>query len=181
MPDFPTAMTAEDFHRNLGLVEQRIAAACERVERDRSQVRLLPVSKTVDEPRMRAAAAAGMRDFGENKVQEAKAKAAALADLPGLSWAVIGHLQTNKAKDVVAFASEFQALDKAERENHPEVLFLTALTIWAARVTAGEELGLLDAVDIPAAAVRWIAEPSDKKAAAAGKAQPRSGAPKRKK
>ena len=111
MPDFPTAMTAEDFHRNLGLVEQRIAAACERVGRDRSQVRLLPVSKTVDEPRMRAAAAAGMRDFGENKVQEAKAKAAALADLPGLSWAVIGHLQTNKAKHVVAFASEFQALD----------------------------------------------------------------------
>ena len=83
--------------------------------------------------------------------------------------------------DVRALLSEFQALDKAERENHPEVLFLTALTIWAARVTAGEELGLLDAVDIPAAAVRWIAEPSDKKAAAAGKAQPRSGAPKRKK
>ena len=81
--------------------------------------------------------------------------------------------------DVRALLSEFQALDKAERENHPEVLFLTALTIWAARVTAGEELGLLDAVDIPAAAVRWIAEPSDKKAAAAGKAQPRSGAPKR--
>ena len=63
----------------------------------------------------------------------------------------------------------------------PEALFLTAVTIWAARVTAGEEMGLLDAVDIPAASVRWIAEPSDKKAAAAGKAQPRSGAPKRKK
>ena len=83
--------------------------------------------------------------------------------------------------DVRALLAEFQALDKAARENHPEALFLTALTIWAARVTAGEEMGLLDAVDIPAASVRWIAEPSDKKAAAAGKAQPRSGAPKRKK
>jgi len=83
--------------------------------------------------------------------------------------------------DVRALLTEFQALDKSARENHPEALFLTAVTIWAARVTAGEEMGLLDAVDIPAASVRWIAEPSDKKAAAAGKAQPRSGAPKRKK
>jgi hypothetical protein len=72
---------------------------------------------------------------------------------------------------VRALLSEFQALDKAARENHPEALFLTALTIWAARVTAGEELGLLDAVDIPAASVHWIAEPTDK--AAPGKARPR--------
>ncbi|MGC4152747.1 MAG: YggS family pyridoxal phosphate-dependent enzyme [Propionicimonas sp.] len=111
MPDFPTASTTEDFRRNLALVEQRISDACARAGRERAQVRLLPVSKTVDEPRMRAAIAAGMRSFGENKVQEAKTKAAALADLPDLSWSVIGHLQTNKAKDVVAFADEFQALD----------------------------------------------------------------------
>lgn len=111
MPDFPTAHTTADFSRNLAAVEQRIADACGRAGRDRSEVRLLPVSKTVDEARMRAAIEAGMRSFGENKVQEAKAKAAALADLPGLSWSVIGHLQTNKAKDVVAFADEFQALD----------------------------------------------------------------------
>lgn len=79
--------------------------------------------------------------------------------------------------DVRALLAEFQALDKAARENHPEALFLTALTIWAARVTAGEELGLLDAVDIPAASVKWIAEPTDK--AAPGKARPRrSGATK---
>ena len=73
--------------------------------------------------------------------------------------------------DVRALLAEFQALDKAGRENHPEALFLTAVTIWAARVTAGEELGLLDAVDIPAASVKWIAEPADR--APAGKARPR--------
>lgn len=111
MPDFPTAHTAEDFAHNLASVEQRIVDACARAGRERAQVRLLPVSKTVDETRMRAAIAAGMRSFGENKVQEAKAKAAALADVPGLEWSVIGHLQTNKVKDVVAFAGEFQALD----------------------------------------------------------------------
>ena len=48
--------------------------------------------------------------YGENKVQEAKRKAENLAGL-GIHWAVIGHLQTNKAKDVAAFADEFQALD----------------------------------------------------------------------
>ncbi len=111
MSDLPTASTTEDFRHNLALVEQHIAAACVRAGRERSQIRLLPVSKTVDEARMRAAIDAGMHSFGENKVQEAKAKAASLADLPGLSWSVIGHLQTNKVKDVVAFADEFQALD----------------------------------------------------------------------
>ena len=80
--------------------------------------------------------------------------------------------------DVRALLVEFQQLDKEGRQNHPEALFLSALTIWAARVSAGEEMGLLDAVDIPAASVRWIAEPSDK--APAGKARPRRspGAPK---
>lgn len=84
--------------------------------------------------------------------------------------------------DVRALLAEFTKLSKDERENHPEALFLTAVTIWAARVTAGEELGLLDAVDIPAASVKWIAEPSDKKAAEAaeGKAQAPRGARRKK-
>jgi len=69
------------------------------------------VSKTVDEARLRLAYQAGCRDFGENKVQEAQRKVEALADLTDLNWAVIGHLQTNKAKLVARFASEFQALD----------------------------------------------------------------------
>ena len=111
MVDHPTAGAAADLARNLAGVRDRIDAACARAGRDPSGVRLLPVSKTVDEARMRAAVVAGMTEFGENKVQEAKAKAAALADLPGLRWSVIGHLQTNKAKDVAAFAAEFQALD----------------------------------------------------------------------
>lgn len=108
---YPTASAVDDLRRNHALVLARIEAACGRVGRDPSGVRLLPVSKTVDETRMRAAVAAGMTSFGENKVQEAKTKATALADLPGLSWSVIGHLQTNKAKDVASFAAEFQALD----------------------------------------------------------------------
>ena len=74
--------------------------------------------------------------------------------------------------DVRKLLADFAEMEPAERENHPEVLFLTALTIWAARVAAGEDLGLLEAVDIPATSVRWVAEPSDK-AAPTGKARPR--------
>ena len=96
---------------NLDAIRARIAAACRTAGRDPSEVRLLPVSKTVDEARLRAACALGLRELGENKVQEAQAKSEAMADLPDLRWVLIGHLQTNKAKNAARFASEFQALD----------------------------------------------------------------------
>ncbi len=105
------ATTPDDFRHNLASVNARIAAACARAGRDPASVRLLPVSKTVDETRIRAAYAAGCRQLGENKVQEAHQKWEAMADLSDLRWSVIGHLQTNKAKLVARFASEFQALD----------------------------------------------------------------------
>lgn len=105
------ASTAAELRANIDAIRARIAAACARVGRDPAEVRLLPVSKTVDEARLRLAYEAGCRELGENKAQEAAAKAEAMADLPGLRWSVIGHLQTNKAKLVARFADEFQALD----------------------------------------------------------------------
>ncbi len=108
---YPTAHSVDEFQRRLAAVRQRIATACARVGRDPAGVRLLPVSKTVPEQRIRLAYAAGCRELGENKVQEAQRKAEAMADLADLRWSVIGHLQTNKAKAVARFASEFQALD----------------------------------------------------------------------
>lgn len=107
---YPTATSTEDFRRSLDAVRARIAAAAERSGRSPGDVRLLPVSKTVPEERLRHAIAAGMHQLGENKVQEAKRKHANLID-EDLTWSVIGHLQTNKARDVAAFAAEFQALD----------------------------------------------------------------------
>ncbi|WP_043689468.1 YggS family pyridoxal phosphate-dependent enzyme [Luteimonas huabeiensis] len=108
---WPQATSLEDFRRNLATVRARIAAACARVGRDAAGVRLLPVSKTKPEAGIRLAYAAGCREFGENKPQEAYRKWEATADLTDLRWSVIGHLQTNKAKLVARFASEFQALD----------------------------------------------------------------------
>ncbi len=108
--DFPTATTVADFTRNIAEVRHRIAAAAARAGRNADEIRLLPVSKTVPAERVRLSVAAGCHELGENKVQEAARKSEALADLD-VAWSVIGHLQSNKARDVAAFASEFQALD----------------------------------------------------------------------
>lgn len=98
------------FADNLRAVEARIATACDRAGRNRDEVRLLPVTKTVPAPVLRFAWQAGIRDFGENKLQEARDKHEVLADLP-IRWCVIGHLQSNKAKYLARFAAEFHALD----------------------------------------------------------------------
>src|SRR5690606_24637277 len=116
----PTATTFEELQRNLEAVRQRIDAAARRVGRDPSEVRLLPVSKTVPEERLRLVYEAGVRFLGENKVQEAQRKAEAMADLTDLEWSVIGHLQRNKARYVARFASEFQALHTVRLAETPE-------------------------------------------------------------
>lgn len=105
------APPAEAFAQRLAAVRSRMAAACARAGRDADEVRLLPVSKTVDEAQLRIAYAAGCRQFGENKVQEAHAKWQAMRDLGDLRWSIIGPLQRNKARVVARFATEFQALD----------------------------------------------------------------------
>ncbi|MBP1475031.1 YggS family pyridoxal phosphate-dependent enzyme [Frateuria sp. MAH-13] len=94
-------------------VRARVDAACRAAGRDPADVAILPVSKTFPPEVVREAAALGLSRFGENKVQELREKTAALADLP-LDWALIGHLQTNKARDVARLASEVQSLDRLE-------------------------------------------------------------------
>ncbi|MEO9336710.1 YggS family pyridoxal phosphate-dependent enzyme [Mesorhizobium sp. SB112] len=98
------------FETNLASVEARIAAACIRSGRDRSSVRLLPITKTVPAHILRLAYEAGIRTFGENKIQEATGKREALSDL-SIGWTVVGHLQSNKVKYLTRIAREFHALD----------------------------------------------------------------------
>jgi hypothetical protein len=86
-----------DISENIARVEDRIAAACRRSGRRREDVRLVAISKSHPLEAIRAAFAAGLRDFGENRVQEAQAKLPALADLRA-TWHLVGHLQTNKAR-----------------------------------------------------------------------------------
>jgi pyridoxal phosphate enzyme (YggS family) len=89
-------MTIEQNVRNL---QQRIARACEKAGRSPDEVTLVAVTKTVDAAAIEAAFNAGVRDFGESRVQEAKPKIEQLHKLkPGIAWHMVGHLQTNKAK-----------------------------------------------------------------------------------
>lgn len=111
-PLYPSATTLEQFQNRLAEVRERIAAVCRKVGRDPAEIRLLPVSKTVEEARIRLLYQAGCQEFGENRVQEAQHKAEAMADLKDVRWVILGHLQTNKARHVARFASEFQALDR---------------------------------------------------------------------
>jgi PLP dependent protein len=83
-------------------VRARIARAAGRAGRDPTSIRLIAVSKTFPAEFVRAAAAAGQIDFGENKVQEALLKMEQTADL-ALRWHLIGHLQSNKAKKAARF------------------------------------------------------------------------------
>ncbi len=96
---------------NLHAVKLRIDAACAAARRDPATVALLAVSKTWPAAAIRTAAAAGQRDFGENYVQEARAKQAELADLP-LEWHFIGPLQSNKTR---AVAEHFDWVHSVER------------------------------------------------------------------
>jgi pyridoxal phosphate enzyme (YggS family) len=97
----------------LGAVRASIADACRLAGRDLADVTLLPVSKTFGPEVVREALGLGLRRFGENKAQEVQAKAVALAGEP-VEWVLIGHLQTNKAKVVAAYAAEVQSLDRLE-------------------------------------------------------------------
>lgn len=103
-------MNGDDIRAAYDSVRAEVDAAARAAGRDPSEVRLLPVSKTVPVDRLRPAVEAGLTELAENKPQEVGRKAGEMADLP-VRWVAIGHLQTNKAKIIAEHADEFQALD----------------------------------------------------------------------
>jgi pyridoxal phosphate enzyme (YggS family) len=101
-----------DIRGNLARVEAAIAAACRRAGRSPDEVLLVAVSKTMDAERVRLAIEAGVRALGENRVQEAKDKIEALGH--PVPWHLIGHLQTNKARDAVRLFDCIQSVDRID-------------------------------------------------------------------
>jgi pyridoxal phosphate enzyme (YggS family) len=95
-------------------VRERIARAAERASRSPSDVTLVAVSKTHPAQAVREAFAAGVRDFGENRVREAEPKIAGTTDLPGARWHLVGHLQSNKARRAAALFGLVQSIDSVE-------------------------------------------------------------------
>ena len=111
---------------NIAEVRGRIATAARRVNRDPDSIRLMVVTKTFPAEVIQQAYDAGARLFGENRVQEFSAKAAALRDLEGAEWHLIGHLQSNKAAKA---AEVFHAVDSVDSLRLAEKLNNAALNL----------------------------------------------------
>lgn len=101
----------QEIKNNIQTVHQRIRSACQTAGRDIKEVRLLLATKTVPPEKIRIAIEAGETLIGENKVQEFRNKHDALNDLR-IERHFIGHLQTNKIKDVLKYVSCIQSLDR---------------------------------------------------------------------
>ena len=111
-PQAPSPITSP-LPNGLATVEQDIARACREAMRERASVTLIAVSKTFDAGAIAPVIMAGQRVFGENRVQEAKAKWPGLmADYPGIALHLIGPLQSNKAKEAVALFDAIHSVDR---------------------------------------------------------------------
>src|SRR5579859_384683 len=101
---------------NIAAVRERMEAAARQAGRRAEDVTLMAVSKTHPAERIREAHAAGLRVFGENRVQEFAGKAGAVADLAEASWHMIGHLQTNKAGKAAELFGAVDSVDSVKLE-----------------------------------------------------------------
>jgi len=137
---------------NIAGVRERIADAARRVGRRSEEVALMAVSKTHPPERIREAHAAGLRLFGENRVQEFAGKAAALAGLAGAEWHMIGHLQTNKAGKT---AELFSAVDSVDSVKLAEKLDAAARSI-------GKKLSVLIEINVGGEAAKSGAAPDSR-------------------
>jgi PLP dependent protein len=123
--------------RNLAGVRRRIRAACAAAGRDEGELTLVAVTKTYPASDVLALASLGLTDFGENRDQEAAAKAAEV-DGQAVTWHFIGQLQTNKARSVARYASVVQSVDRVR----------LARALGAAARAAGRELCCLVQVSL---------------------------------
>jgi pyridoxal phosphate enzyme (YggS family) len=123
---------------NIAAVRERMTESARRAGRRPDDIALMAVTKTHTPEQIREAHAAGLRLFGENKVQEFAGKAASLADLAGIQWHMIGHLQTNKAAKA---AELFGAVDSVDSLKLAEKLN-------AAARSAGKKLSVLIEINV---------------------------------
>jgi len=97
--------------QNINAAQERMKTAARRANRAAEQITLIGVTKTVAPQQIREAYNAGLRVFGENRVQEFATKADAVRDLQNAEWHMIGHLQTNKATKAAEFFAQVDSVD----------------------------------------------------------------------
>ena len=104
-----------DIAANIKEVQRRIARACERSHRLPEEITLVAVTKTFEATVIREAFECGIRNFGENRVQAAEGKIGQLSDLkPDVTWHMLGHLQSNKAKTAVELFDIIHSVDSVK-------------------------------------------------------------------
>lgn len=126
---------------NLADVRARIAAAAERAGRDPASVQLVAVSKSFPAEAVIAAARAGQRLFGENRVQEAVAKAAAVrsAGVTDIAWHMVGRLQTNKVRAAAGLFAMIHSIDSLRLARALSLRLTSPLPVLVEVNVAGEE------------------------------------------
>jgi len=143
-------LSDSSIHANLASIRSRIEAAARAAGRDPATVRLLAVSKRFGADAVRDAFAAGQRDFGENKVQEALQKIEATAELP-IRWHLIGHLQSNKVKRAATAFAAIHSVDSVDLVRRLD----------AAAVERGARPGLYIQVDLAGESTKFGAPEAD--------------------
>ena len=151
---------------NIAGVQEQIAWAARRAGRRPEEVTLMAVSKTHPPERIREAYSAGLRLFGENRVQEFAGKAEELASLSGATWHMIGHLQTNKAGKT---AELFSAIDSVDSVKLAEKLDAAARSL-------GKKLAILIEVNVGGETAKSGVAPDSQDLEALLQAAPRLGA-----
>jgi pyridoxal phosphate enzyme (YggS family) len=136
--------------RELEHVRERIATAAARHGRSPSEIRLLAVSKRQSEHKIRAAYAAGQRDFGENYAQELTSKSALLDELPGLRFHMIGHVQRNKCAALAGVVSAVHTVDSPRLAQELGRRAARAAVPEGRRLLPGSELAVFVEVNVGA-------------------------------
>ncbi len=134
--------SAGNIAENVANIRERIAQAARRAGRSPESVTLMAVSKTVEPARIHQAYAAGLRVFGENRVQEFADKSPALSELKDAEWHLIGHLQSNKARKAAELFHAVDSVDSlrlAEKLNQAAAQLGKALPVLIEINVGGEE------------------------------------------
>lgn len=135
--------------RNIQSIRERIAIAADKCGRSLNDISLLAVSKTFPRELIVRAVEAGIRQFGENRVQEAETKIHPLREIQGLEWHLVGHLQTNKARRAAELFDVIHSVDSVK----------LAARLNQASIEAGKILSILLQVDMGDESTKFGAEP----------------------
>ena len=140
----------ETLAENLAAVRERIARAAERARRDPSQITLLAVTKVFPASAIREAYALGLREFGENYVQEFEGKAPEVADLAGARFHLIGHLQSNKAGRAAELFHVIQTVDSPKLARRLDAAGRPLDVMLEVKLSAEEAKSGADPAELPA-------------------------------